>query len=87
MLFIPVGGGPTIDARAAAQVVDQLNPFWVTPMHYGTPALDFLEPVDAFLAEFDPERVRRLDSAVFESGELDPAPEAPTVVVPAAPGG
>jgi len=38
ILFIPVGGHYTIDALEAAQVVEQLVPSVVVPMHYGTRA-------------------------------------------------
>ena len=38
ILFIPVGGSYTIDAREAKQVVEQLAPAVVIPMHYKTRA-------------------------------------------------
>lgn len=38
ILFIPVGGHYTIDALEARQVVEQLAPLVVVPMHYGTRA-------------------------------------------------
>jgi L-ascorbate metabolism protein UlaG (beta-lactamase superfamily) len=41
VLFIPVGGHFTIDARAAKKLVDKINPVIVFPMHYKTPVLDF----------------------------------------------
>ena len=50
LLFLPVGGGPTIGAGQAAEITRTLGPRWVVPMHYRTPAIDFLEPADAFLA-------------------------------------
>ncbi len=50
LLFLPVGGGPTIGAAEAAQITTTLAPRWVVPMHYRTEAIDFLDPVDAFLA-------------------------------------
>jgi L-ascorbate metabolism protein UlaG (beta-lactamase superfamily) len=52
-LFLPVGGGPTIGAAEAAQIMTTLAPRWVVPMHYRTEAIDFLDPVDAFLATSD----------------------------------
>jgi L-ascorbate metabolism protein UlaG (beta-lactamase superfamily) len=52
ILILPVGGVSTIDAATAAQVVRQLDPKVVIPMHYQTPELDRgLAPVDAFLKE------------------------------------
>ena len=53
LLILPVGGGPTIGAAAAAEITRALDPRWVVPMHYRTPAIDFLEPADEFLAMFD----------------------------------
>jgi len=55
ILLIPVGGTFTLDGRGAAEVVGQLNPRVVIPMHYKTPALGAslagqLAPVDAFIA-------------------------------------
>lgn len=52
VLLVPVGGGSTIDAAAAAKVVRQLEPGIVIPMHYKTDGLNReLETVDAFLKE------------------------------------
>lgn len=52
VLLIPVGGISTINATAAAEVVRQLEPKIVIPMHYKTPVIAReLEPVDRFLKE------------------------------------
>jgi L-ascorbate metabolism protein UlaG (beta-lactamase superfamily) len=83
LLFIPVGGGPTIGAPEATRIVSQLAPRWVVPMHYRTPRIGFLETADAFL-EQHASHVRRVSSAVFETAQL-PVEDAPIVVVPAAP--
>src|SRR4029077_12085385 len=53
LLFIPVGGGPTIGGAAAAEIVRTLGPRWAVPMHYRTELIDFLGEPDEFLAEFD----------------------------------
>jgi L-ascorbate metabolism protein UlaG (beta-lactamase superfamily) len=50
VLFLPVGGGPTIGGEAAAALVRELDPRLVVPMHYRTAAVNFLEPPDAFVA-------------------------------------
>jgi L-ascorbate metabolism protein UlaG (beta-lactamase superfamily) len=50
VLFIPVGGGPTIGGEGAADVVRTIAPRVVVPMHYRTPAVNFLEPPDEFIA-------------------------------------
>jgi L-ascorbate metabolism protein UlaG (beta-lactamase superfamily) len=39
VVLIPTGGFFTIDGRAAAEVVGQLNPRVIVPMHYKTPDL------------------------------------------------
>ncbi len=36
LLILPVGGGPTIGAAAAAEITRALDPRWVVPMHYRT---------------------------------------------------
>jgi len=52
VLLLPVGGVSTIDAPMAAEVVRQLEPKVVVPMHYRTAKLSWeLEPVDKFLKE------------------------------------
>lgn len=52
VLLLPVGGVSTINATMAAEVVRQLEPKVVVPMHYKTPALiGELEPVEKFLKE------------------------------------
>jgi L-ascorbate metabolism protein UlaG (beta-lactamase superfamily) len=81
MLIIPVGGGPTIGADQAAEIVARLKPRWVVPMHYRTPRISFLETADAFLERMD--SVTKLEASSFETGDLEG--EAPHVVVPAAP--
>jgi L-ascorbate metabolism protein UlaG (beta-lactamase superfamily) len=61
LVFIPVGGGPTIGAAAAAAIVRDLAPAYAVPMHYRTPAIGFLEPADAFVEMFSD--VERVDSS------------------------
>ena len=52
VLLLPVGGVSTINATMAAEVVRQLGPKVVVPMHYKTPELGReLEPVERFLKE------------------------------------
>jgi L-ascorbate metabolism protein UlaG (beta-lactamase superfamily) len=82
LLFVPVGGGPTLGAEQAALVVERLKPRWVVPMHYRTPRIGFLETADEFLA--GAAHVARLDQPAFDTGELAPA-DGPLIVVPAAP--
>ena len=52
VLIVPVGGGHSLDAEAAAEVVSLLEPKIVIPMQYKTEAAAAdLEPVDKFLKE------------------------------------
>ncbi|NLI98285.1 MBL fold metallo-hydrolase [bacterium] len=65
VLLIPVGGYYTIDAKEAAQVVNQIKPRVVIPMHYKTDVLDFpVAGVDEFLK--GKTNVKTLDSAFTE---------------------
>jgi L-ascorbate metabolism protein UlaG (beta-lactamase superfamily) len=58
VLLLPVGGVSTINAPLAAEVVRQLEPKAVIPMHYKTPALNRkLEGVDEFLKEMGIEQI------------------------------
>ena len=62
VLFVPVGGGPTIGGAAAADVVRELGARVVVPMHYGHEGVDFLEPPDDFVDALGA-RVERFDSS------------------------
>src|SRR3954468_6707617 len=82
LLFLPVGGGPTLDGPQAAQVVAELAPRVVVPMHYGTPQADFLGPVDPFLESVGGE-VRQAGAS---EATLDTLPDTTTVLVLEPPG-
>jgi L-ascorbate metabolism protein UlaG (beta-lactamase superfamily) len=81
LLFVPVGGGVTIDAEQAAAVVERLRPRWIVPMHYRTPRVDFLATADGFLDRM--EHVLRLDETSFDTAALPD--DRPLTIVPAAP--
>ena len=52
VLLIPVGGHTAINAAQAAEVVRQLEPRFVVPMHYAIPGLKLqLDTLDRFLKE------------------------------------
>jgi len=52
VLLVPVGGRTAINAVEAAEVVRQLEPRFVVPMHYAVPGLKVeLDSVDRFLKE------------------------------------
>jgi L-ascorbate metabolism protein UlaG (beta-lactamase superfamily) len=82
LLFVPVGGGPTIGAQQAAEIVDRLAPRWVVPMHYRTPRFELLETAEPFLELLS--HVERPPASTFDTQELR-VEDAPLAVVPAAP--
>lgn len=82
MAFLPVGGGPTIDAGQAAALVERLTPRWVVPMHYRTPRIGFLDTADEFL-DLMP-AVERFEAPRFDTAGL-PGGDGPFALVPAAP--
>lgn len=52
VLLVPVGGGKSLNAAQAAELVSMLEPSIIIPMHYRIPGLKLdLEPVDRFLKE------------------------------------
>lgn len=79
VLLIPVGGFYTIDAKQAAEVVRQVAPRVVVPMHYRGEGFGFdvLAPVDDFLALCQG-TVKVLDSSEFQVTPGTPA----QVIVP-----
>jgi len=83
ILLIPVGGFYTIDAKAATEVCDQLQPRVIIPMHYKTEkGIPGIFGVDGFLS--GKANVTRLDAsqAEFKPGEL-PATAQIIVLKPA----
>jgi L-ascorbate metabolism protein UlaG (beta-lactamase superfamily) len=71
VLLLPVGGVSTINAPMAAEVVRQLEPKVVVPMHYKTEALSWeLEPVERFLKEIGGERVVSQPKLSFTKSSL-----------------
>jgi len=58
VLLLPVGGVSTINATIATEVIRQLGPRAVIPMHYKTPVIKReLEPVEQFLKEMGLEQI------------------------------
>ena len=81
LLFVPVGGGPTIAGAQAAALAGSLGARWVVPMHYRTPWIDFLEPIDDFLGAFSEDDRWLLGKPDFATEDL-PTRNAPIAVVP-----
>jgi L-ascorbate metabolism protein UlaG (beta-lactamase superfamily) len=73
ILLIPVGGVYTLDSEGAFEVIEQLKPSIIIPMHYKTQALKFdINPIDDFLKKMD--NVERISSQVIEISKekIDP---------------
>lgn len=68
VLMIPVGGTYTVTGAEAAQIVGQLQPRTVIPMHYrcGQYGFDVLDTVEPFLESLPNWPVHRLDSCALE---------------------
>jgi len=74
ILFIPVGGFYTIDAKLATQLCDRLKPKVIVPMHYKTAKCAYpITGVEEFLK--GKKDVRRLDASEVElkPGQLPPS--------------
>lgn len=71
VLLLPVGGGTTINAPMAAEIVRQLEPKVVVPMHYQTRAISReLEPVDRFLKEMGVKQITPQPKLSFTKSTL-----------------
>jgi|BEDMetMinimDraft_2_1075160.scaffolds.fasta_scaffold01875_2 L-ascorbate metabolism protein UlaG (beta-lactamase superfamily) len=57
VLLIPVGGGNSLKASEAAEVIGQIEPKIVVPIHYSLPGIKVpLDPVEKFLKEVGSEQ-------------------------------
>lgn len=79
VLLVPVGGGGALDADKAAEVIAQLEPSIVIPMHYLTPYTTLkLDSLGKFLKEMGATEHEPQDSLRVTRGQL---PEQSQVVV------
>lgn len=79
VLLVPVGGGNSLRANQAADVIALIEPHYIVPMHYQLPGLNFsLEPVDRFLKAMGVSKAQEEDMLRVSPGML---PEQPQVVV------
>ena len=84
VLFLPVGGGPTVGGESAAAVVRALGPRLVVPMHYRTEAVNFLDSPDAFIEALGARLERIAEDELGPEQFLGTADE-PTVALLATP--
>jgi L-ascorbate metabolism protein UlaG (beta-lactamase superfamily) len=77
--LVPVGGGNTLSAAMAAEVIALIEPHYIIPMHYAMEGLKLdLDPVDKFLKAMGVSRVQEEEFLRISSSTL---PEQPEVVV------
>jgi L-ascorbate metabolism protein UlaG (beta-lactamase superfamily) len=71
VLLVPVGGGQSLNAAQATEIVSMLEPNIVVPMHYQIPGLKLeLEGVDRFLKEMGVGEVREESSLKLTAAAL-----------------
>lgn len=71
VLLVPVGGGNSLNASQASELVSMLEPNIVIPMHYHLPQLQFeLEEVDRFLKEMGITDLRQEESLKISLANL-----------------
>ncbi len=79
VLLVPVGGGESLNASQAAEVVSLLEPHIVIPMHYKVPGSTAnLDQVNKFLKEMGLDKVTPQESLKVARGSL---PDETQVVV------
>jgi len=71
VLLVPVGGGESLNASQAAEVVSLLEPHIVIPMHYKIKGTDLkLDPVAKFLKEMGLDKVDEQELLKVDKGGL-----------------
>lgn len=74
VLLVPVGGGSALNSAGAAEVIAQLEPRIIVPMHYATPAFKpdgaALDPVEKFLREMSVENIAPVAKLVVTPATL-----------------
>ena len=71
VLIVPVGGGDTLDAAQAVEVITELEPRIVIPMHYALPGLQFeLDSLEKFLKEMGVESVESAPALKLRKSDL-----------------
>jgi L-ascorbate metabolism protein UlaG (beta-lactamase superfamily) len=71
ILIVPVGGGDILDASKAVEVITELEPRIVIPMHYAQPGLKLkLDPLEKFLKEVGIEATEPLPSLKLRKSDL-----------------
>jgi L-ascorbate metabolism protein UlaG (beta-lactamase superfamily) len=79
VLLLPCGGGNSLTAALASEVVALIEPNYIVPMHYAIPQLSLeLDDVDKFLKAMGVSSVTEEEVLKVSSGSL---PEQPQVIL------
>lgn len=79
ILMVPVGGFSTIDGAAAQEIINQIEPRIILPMHYRIVGISAkLEPVDNFLKAMGQKAIEPLQKLVLKKKDL---PEEETKII------
>lgn len=79
VVLVPVGGGNSLKASSAAEVISLIEPHYIVPMHYALPGLTIdLDPVEKFLREMGVSQIEEQETLRVSATYL---PEQPQVVV------
>lgn len=75
VLMIPVGGIATIGPKEAVEIISQIEPLIILPMHYKAPGINEttfgkFSTVGDFLKEYGTENPERLDKVSLTEGKL-----------------
>jgi L-ascorbate metabolism protein UlaG (beta-lactamase superfamily) len=78
--LVPVGGGSSLNAYRAAEVISLLEPNIIIPMHYATPVGSIsLDPINRFLKEMGLTEVETMPS--FRLSSSNQLPEDTQVII------
>lgn len=81
ILFVPVGGKWTLGASEAVEVINEIEPRIVIPMHYKIPGLKVdVETVDKFLKEMGASKAEKLPKLKISKKDL-PQEETKVIVL------
>jgi L-ascorbate metabolism protein UlaG (beta-lactamase superfamily) len=73
VLTVPVGGGTSLNATQAAEIISLIEPYIVIPMHYKTSTISLkLDKVDKFLKEMGAPRIEPIDVLKVTKSSLPP---------------
>lgn len=76
VVLVPVGGGNTLSAAMAAEVIALIEPYYIVPMHYGVSGMTLeLDPVDKFLKAMGISRVVEQDMLRISANDVKEQPE------------